>query len=66
MRRVTSKYIMNGKNHGVVRSKPIPMDKPLGGFGDLPIEYKMTACSIQGTIYLCHYRNYGICNVSVT
>ena len=41
-------FIMDGKNHGVVWSKPLPMDRPLWGFVDLPIEYKIQACSIQG------------------
>ena len=37
-------FIMDGKNHGVVWSKPLPMDRPLWGFVDLPIEYKIQAC----------------------
>ena len=36
-------FIMDGKNHGVVWSKPLPMDRPLWGFVDLPIEYKIQA-----------------------
>ena len=39
---------MDDKNHGVVWSKPLPMDRPLWGFGDLPIEYKIQACFTQG------------------
>ena len=41
-------YIMDGKNHGVVWSKPLPMDRPLWGFVDLPIEYKIQARFTQG------------------
>ena len=37
-------FLMDGKNHGVVWSKPLPMDRPLWGFVDLPIEYKIQAC----------------------
>ena len=37
-------FIMDGKNHGVVWSKPLPMDRPLWGFVDLPIEYQIQAC----------------------
>ena len=41
-------FIMDGKNHGVVWSKPLPMDRPLWGFVDLPIEYKIRACFTNG------------------
>ena len=41
-------FIMDGKNHGVVWSKPLPMDRPLWGFVDLPIEYKIQACFTYG------------------
>ena len=41
-------FHMDGKNHGVVWSKPLPMDRPLWGFVDLPIEYKIQACYTRG------------------
>ena len=41
-------FIMDGKNHGVVWSKPLPMDRPLWGFVDLPIEYQIQACFTYG------------------
>ena len=41
-------FVMDGKNHGVVWSKPLPMDRPLWGFVDLPIEYKIQACFTRG------------------
>ena len=41
-------FHMDGKNHGVVWSKPLPMDRPLWGFVDLPIEYKIQACFTHG------------------
>ena len=46
-------FIMDGKNHGVVWSKPLPMDRPLWGFVDLPIEYKILACSTNGKYNVC-------------
>ena len=36
-------FLMDGTNHGVVWSRPLPMDRPLWGFVDLPIEYKIRA-----------------------
>ena len=44
---------MDGKNHGVVWSKPLPMDRPLWGFVDLPIEYKILACFTHGKYVMC-------------
>ena len=44
---------MDGKNHGVVWSKPLPMDRPLWGFVDLPIEYKIQACFTYGKYGVC-------------
>ena len=47
---------MDGKNHGVVWSKPLPMDRPLWGFVVLPVEYKIQACFTYGErrVYIRH------------
>ena len=49
-------FIMDGKNHGVVWSKPLPMDRPLWGFVVLPVEYKVQANFTYGecTVYIRH------------
>ena len=51
-------FIMDGKNHGVVWSKPLPMDRPLWGFVDLPIEYIRTIARYIYILYtpLCSKR----------
>ena len=41
-------FIMDGWNYGVVWSKPLPMDRPLWGFVDLLIEYKIQARFVYG------------------
>ena len=41
-------FHMDDKNYGVVWSESLPMDRPLWGFVDLPIEYKIQACFTHG------------------
>ena len=57
-------FIMDEKNHGVVWSKPLPMDRPLWGFVDLPIEYKILACFTHGNM-LCVDGERGVWSVII-
>ena len=51
-------FLMDGKNRGIVWSKPLPMDRPLWGFVDLPIEYKIQACFTRGECSIYAQYNY--------